>query len=67
MNVLLPVNPATRICIPVIKRDIAITNATNSNPKIGDINMNMARAISIAPTPIVKPLSSVLCSLCVKP
>lgn len=67
MNVLLPVNPATKICIPVIKRAIAITNATNSNPKTGDTNMNMARAISIMPTPIVKLLSSVLCSLCPKP
>ena len=64
MNDLLPVKPETKICIPVIRSDIAITNATNSNPIIGDANIKIARVISSAPTAIVKPLSVPLCSLC---
>lgn len=66
-DILLPVNPATRICIPVIKRAIAMIPATNPNPNAGEANMSIERAISNAPTPIVKVLSNLLCSLCLRP
>ncbi|MGE0243969.1 MAG: hypothetical protein AB7F53_09130 [Nitrososphaeraceae archaeon] len=64
MNDLLPVKPETKICIPVIRGDIAITNATNSNPTTGNANIKISRAISSTSTAIVKPLSMLLCSLC---
>jgi hypothetical protein len=64
MNDLLPVKPETKICIPVIRGDIVITNTTNSNPTTGNANIKIARAISSTPTAIVKPLSMLLCFLC---
>ena len=67
IDILLPVNPATRICIPVIKSAIAMIAATNPNPNAGDTNISIERAISNAPTPIVKALSSLLWSLCLIP
>ena len=66
-DILLPVNPATRICIPVIKSAIAMMAATKPNPNAGDANMSIESAISIAPTPIVKARLSLLWFLCPRP
>jgi hypothetical protein len=42
-------------------------DATNPNPNAGDANISIERAISNAPTPIVKALSSLLWFLCLIP
>ena len=55
-----PLNPATKIWIPVIKIAIPIKKPTNAKPKAGDTIINMAIAIDKIPTPILKNLLNLL-------
>ncbi len=64
---LLPDIPATIICIPVINSAIPIIRPTNLTPKAGDAIINIPKAISNAPTPILNPLDQLRLSLSPNP